>query len=56
MSVQGFYEDLNDASDETFYLEFSSSDIECIQALLGIVNKHVYNKENRDYIELVIES
>lgn len=47
-----FYEDLNNASDEICYLEFSSSDIECIQELLGIVNKHVYNKEDGDLIIL----
>lgn len=31
-------------------MEFFSSDIECIQELLGIVSKHVYNKEDGDYI------
>lgn len=55
VAVQDFYEDLNDVSDEICYLEFSGSDIECIQNLLGIVNKHVYNKEDGDYVVLVIE-
>lgn len=53
--VQDFYEDLNDVSDEICYLEFSSPYIESIQKLLGIVNKHVYNKEDGDFVELVIE-
>ncbi len=55
MQRSGFYEDLNYTSDETCYLEFSASDMEDIQKLLGVVNKHVYNKEDGDYIELVIE-
>ena len=55
VAIQDFYEDLNYTSDETCYLEFSASDMEDIQKLLGIVNKHVYNKEDGDYIELVIE-
>ncbi len=46
--------DLNYTSRDC-YLEFSASDMEDIQKLLGIVNKHVYNKEDGDYIELVIE-
>ncbi len=53
--VSDFYEDLNAVSDEFCYLEFSSPNIECVQNLLGIVNKHVYNKEDGDYVELVIE-
>lgn len=55
VAVQDFYEDLNNTSDEICYLEFSDSDIEHIQELLGIVNKHVYNKEDGEYVELVIE-
>lgn len=55
VAVQDFYEDLNNVSDEICYLEFSGLDIECIQQLLGIVNKHVYNKEDGDYVDLIIE-
>lgn len=55
VAIQDFYEDLNCTSDETCYLEFSASDMEDIQKLLRIVNKHVYNKEDGDYVELVIE-
>lgn len=50
-----FYDNLKLSFDETCYLEFSASDMEDIQKLLGIVNKHVYNKEDGDYVELVIE-
>lgn len=53
--VQDFYENLNNASDEICFLEFSSPDIERIKKLLGIVNKHVYNKEEGDFVKLVIE-
>jgi len=50
-----FNDNLKLSFDETCYLEFSASDMEDIQKLLGIVNKHVYNKEDGDYVELVIE-
>ncbi|WP_249963266.1 hypothetical protein [Histophilus somni] len=55
VAVQDFYEDMNDSSDEICYLEFSGSNIEAIHGLLGIVNKHVYNKEDGEYVKLVIE-
>lgn len=55
VEVIPFNDNLKLSFDETCYLEFSASDMEDIQKLLGIVNKHVYNKEDGDYVELVIE-
>lgn len=55
VAVQDFYEDMNNSSDEICYLEFFGSNIEAIHGLLGIVNKHVYNKEDGEYVKLVID-
>jgi hypothetical protein len=53
--VSDFYEELNTADSQTCYLEFSASDIEEIRELRTIIGKHVYNKENGDYVDLAIE-
>ncbi|MBO5576654.1 MAG: hypothetical protein J5956_10230 [Ruminococcus sp.] len=37
------------------YVEFGSEDIEDIKSLRSIIGKHVYNKQEGEYIELVIE-
>ncbi len=53
--VTDFYEDEN-ADDKVYsYVEFASEDISDIEKLLSIVGKHVYNKEEGEYIKLVIE-
>ena len=58
VAVSDFYEDLNDGSSNTCYLELSGESLEDIENLLEIVGKHVYNKEESDgktYIKLIIE-
>ena len=37
------------------YVEFGSEDIEDIKSLRSIIGKHVYNKQEGEYIDLVIE-
>ena len=59
VAVSDFYEDLNDGSSNTCYLELSGESLEDIENLLEIVGKHVYNKEEesdgKTYIKLIIE-
>lgn len=54
-AVEDFYEKENQQDDKNSYIEFSSPDIDDIRNLLSIVGKHVYNKEEGEYVELVIE-
>lgn len=49
------YEDENAKDSSNCYIEFSSEDIKDIQNLLTIIGKHVYNKENGEYVDLIIE-
>lgn len=37
------------------YIEFASEDIKGIENLLTIIEKHVYNKEDGEYVKLIIE-
>ncbi len=37
------------------YIEFAGDDIKDIENLLTIVGKHVYNKEDGEYVKLIIE-
>lgn len=53
--VGDFYEKENAADPENSYIEFASSDIEDIRKLLGMIGKHVYNKEDGDRVFLKIE-
>ena len=59
VAVSDFYEDLNDGSSNTCYLELSGESLEDIENLLEIVGKHVYNREEesdgKTYIKLIIE-
>lgn len=50
-----FYEDENTLDSLNSYIEFASSDIDDIKNILSIVGKHVYNKEDGDYVKLIIE-
>lgn len=50
-----FYEEENRNDSVNSYIEFLSTDIENIRKLLSIVGKHVYNKDDGDYVTLVIE-
>lgn len=54
-SVSDDYEEENAADPVNSYVEFSSTDIEDIRGVLGIVGKHVYNKEDGDRVLLMIE-
>lgn len=57
--VQDFYDEINDGSSSTCYLEFASERLEDIKKLRSIIGCHVYNKEYEDngraYIKLIIE-
>ena len=59
VAVEDYYEDLNDGSSNTCYLEFSGADLEDIENLLQIVGKHVYNRDEESdgetYVKLIIE-
>lgn len=50
-----FYEDENTLDSLNSYIEFASSDIDDIKNILSIIGKHVYNKEDGDYVKLIIE-
>ena len=45
----------NETDKENSYVEFASKDINDIENLLTIIGKHVYNKQEGDYIKLIIE-
>lgn len=49
------YEEQNKEDHKNSYVEFASEDQSDIEKLLEIIGKHVYNKEDGDYIKLVIE-
>ncbi|MCR5836463.1 MAG: hypothetical protein K6G88_08145 [Lachnospiraceae bacterium] len=50
-----FYEKENEMDKENSYVEFASCSIEDIRNVLTLIGKHVYNKEDGDYIFLKIE-
>lgn len=50
-----YYEAENEADKVNSYQEFASGNIEDIRKLTSIVGKHVYNKEDGEYIRLIIE-
>lgn len=54
-ACEDFYEEENAKDPVNSYMEFVSPRIQDIKDLLSIVGKHVYNKENGEYIELIIE-
>ena len=51
--ISDFYEELN--TGETCYLEFAAPDAEDVRRLRTIIGKHVYNQEDGEYIQLMIE-
>lgn len=55
-NCEDFFEEENKNDSVNSYMEFSSPNIENIKNLLTIVGKHVYNKEDGDYIKLIIEN
>lgn len=56
--ISDFYENLNDGSSTTCYLEFSSFSLSDLQRLKNIIGKHVYKKKsiikNKRYEKLCI--
>ena len=53
--VSDDYEEENAEDPKNCYVEFASEDIGDIRDILTIVGKHVYNKENGEYVDLIIE-
>ena len=53
--VSDDYEEENAEDPKNCYIEFASEDIEDIRDILTIVGKHVYNKDNGEYVDLIIE-
>ena len=53
--VEDFYSDLNKKGSKICYHEFASIDLNDIKELRSIIGKHVYNKENGDYVDLIID-
>lgn len=53
--ISDFYPELNTADSVVCYREFASGDIEDLRKLRSIIGKHVYNKEDGQYVKLCIE-
>ena len=53
--VSDFYSDLNTADSQVCYQEFAGTAIEDLQELRSIIGKHVYEKEDGEYVKVVIE-
>lgn len=53
--IGDFYEELNTADSLRCCLEFASPDVENVRKLRTIIGKHVYNKEEGEYVKLIIE-
>ena len=49
------YEKENEEDQVNSYIEFVGDNIEEIENLLTIIGKHVYNKEDGEYVKLIIE-
>ena len=49
------YEEENSSDKENSYVEFASEDVEDIRNVLKLIGKHVYNKEEGEYVKLIIE-
>ena len=53
--ISDFYNDLNKEDSQICYLEFGSPELQDVVNLRSIIGKHVYNREEGDRVELVIE-
>ncbi len=53
--VHDFYNNLNTEESDVCFLELASTRIENIRALLNLIGKHVYNREDNGSVELIIE-
>ena len=49
------FEKENEEDPVNSYIEFASEDIKGIENLITIIEKHVYNKEDGEYVKLIIE-
>ena len=49
------YHKENENDEKNSYIEFASQDIDDIRNLLSIIGKHVYDQEDGEYVELIIE-
>jgi len=49
------YDKENALDKENSYIEFASDNIEDIRKVLTMIGKHVYNKEDGEYVNLIIE-
>ncbi|SDM59556.1 hypothetical protein [Lachnospira pectinoschiza] len=49
------YEKENESDKNHSYVEFASEEIDDIKKLLSIIGKHVYNKQEGEYVDLKIE-
>jgi hypothetical protein len=55
ISCYDSYDEENEKDKENSYIEFAADDIEDIRKVLSIIGKHVYNKQEGDYVLLKIE-
>lgn len=53
--ISDFYPELNTADSVECYQEFAGSTVEDLRKLRSIIGKHVYNKEDGQYVKLCIE-
>lgn len=53
--VSDFYNELNNSESQTCHIEFCGERVEAIRQLRSIIGKHVYNRDNGEAIDLVIE-
>ena len=54
-AISDTYDEKNENDSERSYIEISSESLGNIKKLLSIVGKHVYNKEDGEYVKLIIE-
>ena len=55
ISCYDSYDEENETDKEHSYIEFAADDIEDIRKVLSLIGKHVYNKQEGDYVLLKIE-
>ena len=53
--ISDFYEEVNAASEVRCQLEFAAPDLADVQGLRTIIGKHVYNQDDGELVDLMIE-